>query len=210
MQDLHTGRLLCSRICHDLITPVGAILSGLELLEDQQGTENSEIFDLLRLSAQESSRRLMLLRFAFGVGAASTLSSLNEIDRLLSQSMDPKKHTFSIDLPHSYLSDNALLKVWAQLLANMISVGMEALPYGGNISISHGDFPEPQLQLSLTGRLITLHEDVKEVMQNKFVESELTPRTIQAYLIQNLAAQLARRMHVSQRGEELIIQTQNT
>lgn len=210
MQDLYTGRLLCSRICHDLITPIGAILSGLELLEDQQGTENGEIFDLLRLSAQESSRRLMLLRFAFGVGAASTLSSLNEIDRVLSQSLDPKKHTFSINLPQAYLADNALLKVWAQLLANLVSVSVEALPYGGNITISHGNFTDPQLQLSLTGRLITLHEDVKEVMQNKFVESELTPRTIQAYLVHNLAAQLARRMHVSQRGDELIIQTQNT
>ncbi|MBP6985258.1 MAG: hypothetical protein KBB83_01550 [Alphaproteobacteria bacterium] len=210
MQDLYTGRLLCSRICHDLITPIGAILSGLELLEDQQGSENGEIFDLLRLSAQESSRRLMLLRFAFGVGAASTLSSLNEIEKVLNQSLDPKKHTFNIELPASYLAESALLKVWAQLLANLVSVGMEALPYGGNISISHGHYPEPQLQLSLTGRLITLHEDVKEVMQNQYVESDLTPRTIQAYLVQNLAAQLARRMHISQRGEELIIQTQNT
>jgi histidine phosphotransferase ChpT len=209
LQDLYAGRLLCSRICHDLITPVGAIMSGLELLEEHQGNEYTEIIDLLRLSAQECSRRLMLLRFAFGVGASSTLSSLNEIDKTFSQSTDPKKYTYTLDLPAAYMADQALLKNWAQLLANLFSVSLEALPYGGNIYIGTGHFPEPQLQLVLTGRLITLHEDVKSVMENSHTEEGLSPRTIQAYLVNNLASQVARRVVATQRGEEMIIQTQN-
>lgn len=209
MEDLHTGRLLCSRICHDLITPVGAVLSGLELLEEHKGNEYTEIIDLLRLSAQECARRLMLMRFAFGIGSASTLSSLNEINKILVQSTDPKKYTFTIDFPDTYLTDQALLKVWAQLLANMFSVSLEALPYGGNIAISKGNYSDAQLQLSLTGRMITLHDDVRNIIQNGGSESELTPRTIQSYLTHNLASQVARRINVAQKGEEMIISTVN-
>jgi histidine phosphotransferase ChpT len=209
MQDLYSGRLLCSRICHDLITPVGAILSGLELLEEHQGNEYTEIIDLLRLSAQEAARRLMLLRFAFGLGASSTLSSLNEIDKTLSQSVDPKKHTYTIDFPPAYMADQALLKVWAQLLANLFSVGLEALPYGGKIEMSSGHYSEPQIQIILSGRLITLHEDVRVIMQNSHTEEGLSPRTIQAYLVNILASQVARRIIVTQRGDEMVLQTQN-
>ncbi len=210
MKDLYSGRLLCSRICHDLITPVGAVLSGLELLEEQKDGDYGEIIDLLRLSAAECARRLMLYRFAFGIGASSTLSSLNEIQNMLSQAVDPKKYTYTIDFPEAYLSDQALLKVWAQLLANLFSVSLEALPYGGTITVSTGNHPEPQLQLILSGRLITLHEDVRDIIQNGRMEDELTPRTIQAYLVQNLSAQVARRVDVVQRGDDLVIQTQNT
>lgn len=209
MQDLYAGRLLCSRICHDLITPVGAILSGLELLEDHNTGETSEVIDLLRLSAMEASRRLMLLRFAFGVGASSQLSSLNEIEKTFSQTVDPKKHTFTIDFPPAYMGEQALLKEWAQLLANLFLVGLEALPYGGKIAISTGGFDNPQLQLVLSGRMVTLHHDVKDIMQNSHREDDLTPRTIQAYLVSNTASQVARRVVVNQRGEELVIQTQN-
>jgi histidine phosphotransferase ChpT len=209
LQDLYSGRLLCSRICHDLITPIGAILSGLELLEEHKGNEYTEIIDLLRLSAQEASRRLMLMRFAFGVGSASTLSSLNEISKTLNQSVDPNKYTFEIDFPPAYMADQALLKVWAQLLANMFSVSLEALPYGGKIVIGTGNYDDPQLQLTLSGRLITLHDDVRDILQNGRATEDLTPRTIQAFLLQNLASQVARRILVAQKGEELIIQTQN-
>jgi histidine phosphotransferase ChpT len=210
MQDLYSGRLLCSRICHDLITPVGAVLSGLELLEEQKDGDYGEIIDLLRLSAAECARRLMLYRFAFGVGAASTLSSLNEIQNMLSQAVDPKKYTYTIDFPEAYMADQALLKVWAQLLANLFSVSLEALPYGGSIAVSTGNQLDPQLQLILSGRLITLHEDVRDIIQNSRMEDELSPRTIQAYLVQNLSSQVARKVNVVQRGEELVIQTQNT
>lgn len=209
MQDLYAGRLLCSRICHDLITPVGAILSGLELLEESNSGEYTEVIDLLRLSAQEASRRLMLLRFAFGIGSASQLVSLNEIEKTFASTIDPKKYTFTIDLPQGYMADQALLKEWSQLLANLFSVSLEALPYGGKIVITNGSQDEPQLQLTLSGRLITLHSDVRDIIQNSHVEGDLTPRTIQAYLVNNLASQVARKIKVVEQGDELTIRTYN-
>lgn len=206
MQDLYAGRLLCSRICHDLITPVGAIMSGLELLEESSG-ENGEVMDLLRLSAQEASRRLMLLRFAFGIGAASQLASLNEIEKTFANAVDPKKHTFSLEFPQGFMADQALLKEWAQLLANLFSVSLEALPYGGKITISGTNGDEPQVKVTLSGRLVTLHNDVKDIMQHSHSQDELSPRTIQAYLVSNLASQVARRIKVTQEGEDCILQT---
>lgn len=181
-------------------------MSGLELLEENSG-ENGEVMDLLRLSAQEASRRLMLLRFAFGIGAASQLASLNEIEKTFASAVDPKKHTFALEFPEAFMADQALLKEWAQLLANLFSVSIEALPYGGKITISGTNGDDPQVKVTLSGRLVTLHSDVRDIMQHSHTQDDLSPRTIQAYLVSNLASQVARHMKVSNLGEELVIQT---
>lgn len=208
MREFYTGQLLCSRLCHDLITPVGAVLSGLELLEEHEGDDTQEIIDLLRLSANECSRHLTLLRFCFGIGASSALASLNEIDATLKKSVDQNKHSFQINFPDSYLAGDPQLKIWAQLLANLFSASLDALPYGGQVAISQGGHQDPQLQLRLKGRLITLPDEVKSVMENGESVDALTPRTIQAYLIWKLAESLSRRITIAQVGEDVFIKTQ--
>jgi len=69
---LELTALLCSRVCHDLISPVGAIVNGLEVLDDNPKPEDREFaLDLIRKSAKTASARLQFCRLAFGAAGSS-------------------------------------------------------------------------------------------------------------------------------------------
>ena len=69
---LELAALLCSRVCHDLISPVGAIVNGLEVLDDNPKPEDREFaLDLIRKSAKTASARLQFCRLAFGAAGSA-------------------------------------------------------------------------------------------------------------------------------------------
>ena len=68
MIDIRVLELLCSRICHDLISPVTAINNGMELLDDDPGDMLEDIRDLLMNSASEGTGKLQYFRLAYGLG----------------------------------------------------------------------------------------------------------------------------------------------
>src|SRR6187397_3127841 len=69
---LELAALLCSRVCHDLISPVGAIVNGLEVLDDNPKPEDREFaLDLIRKSARTASARLQFCRLAFGAAGSA-------------------------------------------------------------------------------------------------------------------------------------------
>lgn len=87
---LDLAALLCSRVCHDVISPVGAIVNGLEVLEEEKD-ESMRAFaeDLIRKSARQASARLQFARLAFGAagsaGAAIDLGDAAQIAKGFSQ-----------------------------------------------------------------------------------------------------------------------------
>ena len=66
---LDLAALLCSRVCHDLISPVGAIVNGIEVMEEDKGEETkASALDLIKKSAYQASAKLRFCRLAFGAG----------------------------------------------------------------------------------------------------------------------------------------------
>lgn len=83
---LDLSALLCSRVCHDVISPVGAIVNGLEVLEDEDSAEMRDFaLDLIRKSARQASARLQFARIAFGAagsaGASIDLADAENVSR---------------------------------------------------------------------------------------------------------------------------------
>ncbi len=72
LEALDLAALLCSRVCHDLISPAGAIVNGLEVL-DEGGDAETRTFamDLIRKSARTASARLQFCRIAFGAAGSA-------------------------------------------------------------------------------------------------------------------------------------------
>ena len=70
---LDLAALLCSRVCHDLSSPAGAIVNGLEVLEDKASDEETKTFalDLIKKSAKTASARLQFCRLAFGAAGSA-------------------------------------------------------------------------------------------------------------------------------------------
>src|SRR3546814_14076572 len=70
MQAVDFASLLCSRLCHDLISPVGSLYNGVELLVDENDPEmRARCMELLADSARQTANKLKFFRLAFGAAA---------------------------------------------------------------------------------------------------------------------------------------------
>src|SRR6266704_6686684 len=117
MNDLDFAALLVSRVCHDLVSPVGAVVNGLEVLEDE--TDPAMRADALRLvaaSAEQAAARLQFARIAFGAaGSAGAELDLTEVGRIVRGLLRGGK----VEIDWQAASVN-WPKDWAKLLMNVV------------------------------------------------------------------------------------------
>jgi histidine phosphotransferase ChpT len=129
---LDLAALLCSRVCHDLISPVGAIVNGLEVM-DEDKDEETKVFalDLIRKSAHQASAKLQFCRLAFGAaGSAGAQIDLGDAEKVARGLLGDDKTTIVWNLPRELLPKNRV-----KLLLNMLLIAVGTIPRGGSITI---------------------------------------------------------------------------
>jgi len=129
---LDLAALLCSRVCHDLISPVGAIVNGLEVL-DEDKDEETKVFalDLIKKSARQASAKLQFCRLAFGAaGSAGAQIELGDAERVARGLIEDGKTTIAWNLPRELVPKNR-----AKLLLNMLVVAAGTIPRGGTLTV---------------------------------------------------------------------------
>ena len=129
---LDLAALLCSRVCHDLISPVGAIVNGLEVLEEDKD-EETKIFalDLIKKSARQASAKLQFCRLAFGAaGSAGAQIELGDAEKAARGLIEDGKTTIVWNLPRELVAKNR-----AKLLLNLLVVAAGAIPRGGTLTV---------------------------------------------------------------------------
>ena len=78
MDTLDFSALLCSRLCHDLVSPVGAISNGMEILKEEDDEEvKDQVMDMLTKSATQTANRLQFYHLAFGFSSGPGVFSIN-------------------------------------------------------------------------------------------------------------------------------------
>jgi histidine phosphotransferase ChpT len=124
--------LLCSRMCHDVISPVGAIVNGLEVLEDETDPAMRDFaLDLIRKSARQASARLQFARLAFGAaGSAGASIDLGDAEQVARGMFQDDKVTLTWSAPRALLPKNKV-----RLLLNLLVTAMNAIPRGGAIEV---------------------------------------------------------------------------
>ena len=129
---LELAALLCSRVCHDLISPVGAIVNGLEVLDDNPKPEDREFaLDLIRKSAKTASARLQFCRLAFGAaGSAGAQIDLGDAQNMARGHLEDAKTTIAWNLPRVLLPKNRV-----KLLLNMMVIAQQTIPRGGVLTV---------------------------------------------------------------------------
>lgn len=129
---LELAALLCSRVCHDLISPVGAIVNGLEVLDDDPKPEDREFaLELIRKSAKTASARLQFCRLAFGAaGSSGAQIDLGDAQNMSRGHLEDSKTTISWNLPRLLLPKNRV-----KLLLNMLVIAQQTIPRGGTITV---------------------------------------------------------------------------
>src|SRR6202140_5509778 len=129
---LELAALLCSRVCHDLISPVGAIVNGLEVLDDNPKPEDREFaLDLIRKSAKTASARLQFCRLAFGAAVSSGAQiDLGDAQTMARGHLEDGKTTIAWNLPRLLLPKNRV-----KLLLNMLVIAQQTIPRGGVLTV---------------------------------------------------------------------------
>src|SRR5882757_8786281 len=132
LEALDLAALLCSRVCHDLISPVGAVVNGIEVMEDD-ADEQTKIFalELIRKSAATASARLQFCRIAFGAaGSAGAQIDLGDAEAMARGFMEDDKTKITWRLQRLLLPKNRV-----KLLLNMLVVATQTIPRGGTLTV---------------------------------------------------------------------------
>jgi len=123
---------LCSRVCHDLTSPVGAIVNGLEVLEEDKDEETRTFaLDLIKKSARNASARLQFCRLAFGAaGSAGAQIETGDAEKAARGLLEDDKLKITWNLPRELRPKNQV-----KLLLNMVLIGAGAIPRGGTLTV---------------------------------------------------------------------------
>jgi len=132
IEALDLAALLCSRVCHDLISPVGAIVNGIEVLEEERDEATKEFaLDLIKKSAATASAKLQFCRIAFGAaGSAGAQIDLGDAEKIARGFLEDDKTKIAWNLPRALLAKNLV-----KLLLNMLVIAGQAIPRGGKITV---------------------------------------------------------------------------
>jgi len=129
---LDLAALLCSRVCHDLISPVGAIVNGIEVMEEDKNEETKTFaLDLIKKSAYQASAKLQFCRLAFGAaGSAGAEIDLGDAEKVARGLFEDGKTTLVWNLPRQLSAKNRV-----KLLLNMLLIAAGTISRGGTLSI---------------------------------------------------------------------------
>jgi histidine phosphotransferase ChpT len=185
MNEIEFSALMVSRVCHDLVGPLGAVVNGLEVLEDERDAAMRE--DALKLvasSANQALARIQFMRIAFGAaGSAGAELDLNEVGRLVSGLLDGGKVTLEWNVPQAHWAKN-----WAKLLMNATLLGADCLPRGGTVRVeASADPATPRFKVFATGSHVRLSPDVERVLRGEQLAEGVDARGIQPFLTHRLS-----------------------
>jgi histidine phosphotransferase ChpT len=132
IEALDLAALLCSRVCHDLISPVGAIVNGLEVLAEEKDEETKAFaMDLIKKSATTASAKLQFCRIAFGAaGSAGAQIDTGDAEKISRGFLEDDKTKLTWNLARAFLPKNRV-----KLLLNMLLIAAQSIPRGGALTI---------------------------------------------------------------------------
>ena len=187
MNELDFSALLVSRVCHDLVSPLGAVVNGLEVLEDERDAAmRADALKIVASSAAQALARLQFMRIAFGAaGSAGAELDLSEVGRLVSGLFEGSKITLEWDAAPAHWP-----KDWAKLLMNSTLLGADCLPRGGRVKVTtSADATAPAFKVHASGTHIRVQEDIERAVQGE-AENSHDARGVQPFLTHKLARSL--------------------
>jgi histidine phosphotransferase ChpT len=186
MNSVDLASLLCSRLCHDLMSPVGALNNGIELLADETDPEMREkCLELLAESARASANKLKFFRLAFGAGGGfGEEIDTHEAEVALEGLFGAERR---IELGWM-VADNKLPKQAIKLLLNLALLGGDALVRGGRLDVgAERGNSEIELAVRAEGPRILLDPALRETLETGGGDGPIEPRAAAAWLAYNLA-----------------------
>ena len=199
LSDIDLAALLCSRVCHDVISPVGAIANGLEVLDDEDDASMKDIaMDLIRRSAQQASAKLQFCRIAFGAaGSVGSHLDLGDAADVAAAFIGDEKIKLNWNAPRETRE-----KTQVKLLLNLLLLSMTTIPRGGTITVNlNGD----ALAVRSSGDGAKVPEKTIAFMTDPSNGDDMDARLVQVYYAMRLAQSGGYSLIITQDGEDIVI-----
>jgi histidine phosphotransferase ChpT len=200
---LDLAALLCSRVCHDVISPVGAIVNGLEVLEEEKDAEMRNFaVDLIKKSARTASARLQFCRLAFGA-AGSAGASIDTGD--------------AEQVARALLSDDRTKMVWqatrmlmpknkVKLLLNLCLIASATIPRGGTLTITiEGAAEQEMISVEARGANARLAHAVPSLLAGTPENDSVDAHGIQAYYTGLVARAAGMSLDIEASSESILL-----
>jgi histidine phosphotransferase ChpT len=203
LDSLDLAALLCSRVCHDVISPVGAIVNGLEVLEDENEASMREFaLDLIRKSARQASARLQFARLAFGAaGSAGASIDLGDAEQVTKGMFTDDKVALSWEGPRALLPKNKV-----KLLLNLVVLATNAIPRGGAIAVKiAGDAAAAEFKLTAKGPNARIPAHVEGLLAGTPESGSVDAHAIQPFYTGLIAQAAGMPVTFSIEGDEVTI-----
>lgn len=199
LSDLDLASLLCSRVCHDIISPVGAIANGLELMDDPEtdAAMRATALDMVRSSAKTATAKLKFCRIAFGAsGSAGAHIDMGEAGEVAKDFVGEEKVKLDWRAPRENRP-----KAEVKLLLNMLLLGIAGIPRGGVVTVT----AEGRVfKVSATGDRAKLPQAMVDVLHGATPLEGLDARLVQPYYTRILAQHAGLAITMVMEGENTV------
>ena len=206
IEALDLAALLCSRVCHDLISPVGAIVNGLEVLEEGKDEETKKFaLDLIKKSATTASAKLQFCRIAFGAaGSAGAQIDTGDAEKISRGFLEDDKTKLAWNLPRVLLAKNRV-----KLLLNMLLIAGQAIPRGGQLTVDPiGAGDTMGIKISAAGTNAKVPPNVPPLLAAEAGAEALDAHRIQPFYAGLLAKACGVKATMAMDGEAVVISAQ--
>lgn len=192
--------LLCSRVCHDIISPVGAINNGLELLDE--GGADEDAMRLIRTSARNASARLQFARIAFGAaGSAGMQIDTGDAEAVATAFFANEKPEFAWRGARALLPKNKV-----KLLLNLTLVANAAIPRGGKLTVELEELDTaPRFVLTAHGPMVRAPAKFLELHSGAPSDEPIDAHAIQPYYTLLLARDAGMEISIHASAEEIVL-----
>lgn len=190
--ELRVLELLSARLCHELVSPIGAINNGVELLDEGDPDFVRDAVALIGQSARKAGQRLQFYRFAYGTSTSASGTALGQGRDLALGFLESSKVRCAWPAEATTLPMD-----WQRLACNMLVLGADALPRGGTVTVRPLQAGASGIEIRAEGESVNLVPEVRLALTERVAVDELTARTVQAYFTARLAEQLGARLTLS-------------
>jgi histidine phosphotransferase ChpT len=203
VESLDLAALLCSRVCHDLISPVGAIVNGLEVMEDDNDQETKAFaMDLIKKSVRQASAKLQFCRLAFGAaGSAGAQIDLGDAEKVARGFLEDDKTSIAWNLPRLLMAKNRV-----KLLLNMLLIAGQSIPRGGKLVVDPvGEGEMMGFRISATGSYAKVPQAVPELLAGGSHNGSVDAHAVQPYYTGLLARDCGLTVAAANEGDAIIV-----
>ncbi len=178
--------LLCSRLCHDLLSPVGALSNGIELLRDERDAEmRHRCMELLEQSARISADKLKFFRLAYGAAGGFGDTVPSDEPRELVQNLVGDNGRIVLQWA---VAEPQLAKPAVKVLLNLAAIGIDALPRGGQLDVgAERRDGATEIAIRAAGTKIAFDKSIGQALEGSLPLEELSGRTAPAHMIRLIA-----------------------